>query len=98
MVGRWTFLSNHADVLCSIARDPGIRLREIAAMVGITERAAHRIVDELVHDGYLTRMRDGRRNRYEIHPDHRLRDALHLDHEVGELLDLLEPGWRAATA
>jgi DNA-binding IclR family transcriptional regulator len=94
MGSRWTFLTNHMHVLCCIARDHEIRLRDIAARVGITERAAYRIVDELVGDGYLTRTREGRRNRYEIHPRLQLRDPLHLDHDVGELLDLLEPGWR----
>ena len=62
----WTFLSNHALVLLTIANDPGIRLRDIGDQVGITERAAHRIVTELDEGGYLVREREGRRNRYTI--------------------------------
>ena len=63
---RWDFLTNHAHVLVCVARDPGIRLRDIAAAVGITERAAHRIVSELVDEGYVVRERQGRRNRYQV--------------------------------
>ena len=63
---KWTFLSNHGQVLLCIAHDPGVRLREIGAQVGITERAAHRIVGELVDAGHLVRKRNGRRNSYTI--------------------------------
>jgi DNA-binding MarR family transcriptional regulator len=62
----WAFLTNHARVLVCIAQDPEIRLREIGDRVGITERAAQRIVAALVDAGYITRERDGRRNRYTI--------------------------------
>ena len=62
----WTFLTNHAQVLLCVARDPQMRLREIGDAVGITERAVHRIVVELEAAGYLKRTRNGRRNRYEI--------------------------------
>ena len=62
----WKFLTNHGLVLLCIADDPGIRLRDIAARVGITERAAHRIVASLVDSGYVTRERVGRRNNYEV--------------------------------
>ncbi len=65
----WTFLTNHAHVLLCVARDPGARLRDVADVVGITERAAQRIVAELEEAGYLTRTRDARRNRYEVHPE-----------------------------
>ncbi|GIU96842.1 MAG: ArsR family transcriptional regulator [Actinomycetota bacterium] len=88
---RWTFLTNHAHVLLAIARDPGIRLREIAERVGITERAAQRIVAELEREGYLTRRRSGRRNVYELHTELPLRHPLEERHAVGELLDLLRP-------
>lgn len=88
---RWTFLTNHAHVLLVIARDPGIRLRDVAERVGITERAAQRIVAELEREGYLTRKRSGRRNLYELHTDLPLRHPLEESHAVGELLDLLAP-------
>lgn len=86
---RWGFLTNHAHVLVCVARDPGIRLRDIAAAVGITERAAHRIVSELVDEGYLVREREGRRNRYEVKAKLPLRHPLTAESEVGELLQLL---------
>ena len=65
----WTFMTHHAQVLLCIARDPSIRLREMAASVGITERSAQSIVTELVEDGYLLRSRVGRRNQYRIQFD-----------------------------
>jgi IclR helix-turn-helix domain len=68
-MSQWSFLTNHAHVLLCIAHDPNSRLRDIADAVGITERAAHRIVAELVDEGYVTRERRGRRNFYEVHPE-----------------------------
>jgi len=68
-MSQWSFLTNHAHVLLCIAHDPSSRLRDIADAVGITERAAHRIVAELVDEGYVTRERRGRRNFYEVHPE-----------------------------
>ena len=62
----WSFLTNHAHVTLCIARDPGIRLRDLAIKVGITERAAQRIVTDLVNEGYLERTRVGRRNQYRV--------------------------------
>ena len=85
----WTFLTRHAQVLLCIAADSGIRLRDIGDQVGITERAAHRIVGELVEAGYISRERQGRRNRYTIRPDLPLPDALARDQRVGDLLDVL---------
>lgn len=85
----WTFLTNHAHVLLCIAADPGIRLRDVSERVGITERAAQRIVAELVESGYLTRQRVGRRNAYEVHPELPLRHPVEWDARVGELLRLL---------
>lgn len=85
----WTFLTNHTHVLLCIAEDPGVRLRDVAARVGITERAAQSIVADLVAAGYLTRERVGRRNQYELDPDRPLRHPLEAHHTVGELLDLL---------
>lgn len=85
----WTFLTNHAHVLNCIAEDPESRLRDIAARVGITERAAQAIVSDLEADGYLTRTRVGRRNTYEVHPELPFRHSIERDHQVGELLELL---------
>jgi DNA-binding IclR family transcriptional regulator len=86
---RWDFLTNHAHVLLCVAKDPGVRLRDIAADVGITERAAHRILSELVEEGYVVRSREGRRNHYEVKPELSLRHPLVEGREVGDLLDLL---------
>ena len=86
---RWTFLTNHAHVLLCIAQDPGIRLRDVAGRVGITERATQRIVAELEAGGYLERTRVGRRNHYDLHPEIRLRHPIERHLEVGALLDLL---------
>ena len=86
---RWDFLTNHAHVLVCVARDPGIRLRDIADAVGITERAAHRIVSELVDEGYLVRKRQGRRNHYEVKTKLPLPHPLAEELEVGDLLEVL---------
>lgn len=82
----WTFLTNHGHVLVCIAEDPGIRVRDIAARVGITERAAQSLIADLVAEGYVTRTRVGRRNQYEIHSDVPLRHPIEGGHSVGELL------------
>jgi DNA-binding MarR family transcriptional regulator len=85
----WDFLTNHAHVLTCVAHDPGIRLRDIAAAVGITERATHRILSELVEEGYVLRQREGRRNRYQVKPELPLRHPLVQEREVGDLLEVL---------
>jgi DNA-binding Lrp family transcriptional regulator len=85
----WSFLTNHARVLICIARDPGIRLREIGQTVGITERAAHRIVGELVDAGYVSRRRVGRRNQYAVRSDLPVPDSVARDRRVGDLLAVL---------
>ncbi len=82
----WTFLTNHAHVLICVAEEPDMRGRDIAVRVGITERAAQAIIADLIADGYVTRTREGRRNRYEIHPEAPLRHPLDAGHTVGELL------------
>ena len=87
----WSFLTNHAQVLLCIAQDPGIRLREIGETIGITERAAHRIVSDLTAAGYVTRERRGRRNHYTIESDLPVPDPLARTRKIGELLDLLSP-------
>jgi DNA-binding MarR family transcriptional regulator len=85
----WSFLTNHAQVLLCIAHDPGIRLREIGEAVGITERAAHRIVGELAAAGYISRTRAGRRNRYTIRSQLPVPDPLVREQKVGDLLAVL---------
>jgi DNA-binding transcriptional ArsR family regulator len=85
----WTFLTNHAQVLVCIANDPGVRLREIGDRVGITERAAHRIIVELTDAGYITRERNGRRNRYTINADLPVHDPIAHDQNVGHLIEIL---------
>jgi DNA-binding IclR family transcriptional regulator len=85
----WSFLTNHARVLLSVAHDPGIRLRDIAATVGVTERTAHGIVTDLANAGYLVKERDGRRNRYQIQHHLPLPDAADSGRTIGEVLDLL---------
>lgn len=93
--GAWTFLTNHAHVLVCLSRDSDARLRDVAAEVGITERAVQGIVRDLEESGYLERVRVGRRNHYDIHPDGPLRHPMDRDHAVGELLGVLaesDPG------
>ncbi len=88
---RWTFLTNHAHVLVCLARDPDVRLRDVAQLVGITERAAQGIVGDLVEAGYVSRTRVGRRNRYSIDEALPLRHALERDHAVGSLMQVVSP-------
>jgi DNA-binding IclR family transcriptional regulator len=87
---RSTFVTNHTRTLVCIAEDPQVRLREIAQRVGITERAAQSLVNDLVDAGYVTRKRVGRRNRYEIDASLPLRHARDRGHEVGTLLTALD--------
>jgi len=90
----WTFLTNHTHVLLCIVRDPHVRLRDVANMVGITERAAQSIVADLVTEGYLTRSRVGRRNVYDVHHDSPLRSHDNGSLTVGGLLDFLQSNSR----
>ena len=92
----WSFLTNHAQVLLHIAGDPGARLREIGDAIGITERATHRIVVELVDAGYISRERAGRRNRYTIQEDLPLHDPTPRAQKIGDLLAILQPAVRRA--
>ena len=85
----WTFLTNHARVLIMIARDPGIRLRDVAAACEVTERTVQGIVADLEGAGYLTRRRLGRRNRYVVTPGTRFRHRAEADHEIAGLLELM---------
>ena len=89
--GTWTFLTNHSHVLICLARDPQLRLRDLAEQVGITERAVQGIVNDLEAAGCLTRHRDGRRNRYDIVTDRPMRHAVERQHVVGDLLSAMAP-------
>jgi len=84
----WTFLTNHARVLIAIARDPGLRVRDVAQDIGITERAAQLIITDLEEAGYLTRTRIGRRNRYTVNADRPFRHPAEADHDVQALIEL----------
>lgn len=86
----WRFVTNHAHVLECLSADPDVRLRDIAADVGITERTAAQIVGDLERAGYVTKTRDGRRNRYEVHGDLPLRHPKHRHRTVGDLIRFLE--------
>lgn len=85
---RWTFLTNHAHVLIALTREPEARVRDIASAVGITERAVHQILTDLEDGGVLQRVRDGRRNHYDVNPDVQLRHPMEAHHRVAELLEL----------
>ncbi len=84
--GRWTFLTNHARVLIYIAKHPQSTARQIAQEVGITERAIQKIIADLEVDGYITRHREGRCNRYTVHPQLPMRHRLEREHAIGDLL------------
>ena len=88
----WFVLTNHGNVLLCVAREPTIRISEIATRVGIGERAAQKIMADLVAEGFLVRIKEGRRNRYEINRRAHLRHPLFADVEIGPLLDVLHDG------
>jgi MarR family len=85
----WTFLTNHARVLLCIAHDPGVRLRDIAAQIGITDRSAYGIVTDLAQAGYIVKQKDGRRNRYKIQAHLPLPEPTARERTIGEILALL---------
>ena len=91
MMTQWSFLTNHARVLVCIAHDPGVRLRDIAIMVAITERSAYAIVTDLTAAGYVVKDKDtdGRRNRYQIQTHLPLGDVIGRQPTIGEVLDVL---------
>jgi DNA-binding transcriptional ArsR family regulator len=91
-VTEWSFLTNHARVLLCIARDPGVRLRDIAATLGITERTAFGVIADLTDAGYVIKERDGRRNRYEVQHHLPLPEPTSQERTVGEVLELLGGG------
>jgi predicted transcriptional regulator len=85
----WTFLTNHAHVLIAISRNPELRQRDISDLVGITEGAVQRILQELERDGYVARERVGRRNRYSVIGGQPLRHSLESGHTIEEIIDTL---------
>jgi predicted transcriptional regulator len=91
-MAKWTFLTNHAHVLMCVSENPNALLRDVATQVGITERAAQRIVTELEEAGYLEREREGRRNSYRLNTSMPLRHPLDTDYRVGELLAMFAKG------
>jgi hypothetical protein len=93
----WSFLSKHGRVLLCIAHDPGVRLRDIAASVGITERSAYAIVTDLAAAGYAVKQKDGRRNRYQIQAHMPLPEPTSQQLAIGEVLALLAAPARGAS-
>jgi predicted ArsR family transcriptional regulator len=85
----WHFVTSHTQVLLCLHRNPRVRLRDVAETVGITERATQRIVSDLVEAGYVSRQREGRRNRYVLNLSVPMRHPSQVDHEIGELVDVL---------
>lgn len=88
-MGEWSFFTNHARALICIARDPGIRLRDLAVTINITERSAYGIVSDLVHAGYVVKEKEGRRNRYRVEAQLPLPESIGRERTVGDVLGLL---------
>ena len=88
-MSEWTFLTNHAHVLLVLSKDPSLRMRDVAELVGITERAVHRIVKELTSDGYLKVSKNGRRNHYEVAASLPLRHTVERGVLVSDLIALV---------
>jgi DNA-binding IclR family transcriptional regulator len=89
VVARWSFLTNHGRALLCIARDPEVRLREIAASLAISERRTYAIVTDLADAGYVVKLREGRRNRYQVQTHLPLPEFTGRDQAIGAVLDLL---------
>lgn len=92
MAGEWTFLSNHGHVLVCLARDPDVRMRDVAAAVGITERAVQQIVRDLVDEAFVEKEKVGRRNRYRVVRLAHFRHDLEADVSIGDFVDLVLGG------
>jgi DNA-binding MarR family transcriptional regulator len=89
--GGWTLLTAHGRALVAIAQDPDARMRDLAEVVGVTERTVQAIVANLETAGYVTHTRVGRRNRYTVHLDRPFRHPAQDGHQIGPFLDLLSP-------
>jgi predicted transcriptional regulator len=85
----WTFLTNHSHVLLCLAENPSMRMRDIAREVGITERAVQRIISDLVDEGYIEKIREGRSNTYKIHTGMHLRHPIEKEKTIKELIELV---------
>lgn len=90
MAGTWTFLTNHGHVLLALHRNPDLRQRDIAQLVGITEGAVQRILHDLEDGGYISRAKVGRRNHYTVDGDLPLRHPMEANHNVSDLLNSLQ--------
>ena len=88
-MAEWSFFTNHARVLICIARDPGVRLRDLAVALGITERSAYGIVTDLVEAGYVVKDKDGRRNHYQVEAQLPLPEPISRERTIGDVLGLL---------
>jgi Winged helix DNA-binding domain len=97
LVASWTFLTNHARVLLCVAHDPGVRLRDIAGSLDITERSAFGIITDLVEAGYVVKEKDGRRNQYHIRAHLPLPEPTSQERTIGDLLALLAGAGPAGT-
>lgn len=86
---QWTFLTNHGHVLVCVAQNPDVRIAQIADLVGIGERSAHRIVNDLVEGGYVVRTHVGRRNTYSVNFSRHLRHPLEAEHRIGDIFRVL---------
>jgi DNA-binding MarR family transcriptional regulator len=94
---QWTFLTNHGHAIIYLNSHPDARIRDIAAVIGITERAAQAILSDLEADGYITKTKIGRRNHYELHDSLKFRHPVEAGHKVSELLEIFsEPTARLA--
>lgn len=94
----WTFLTNHAHVLLAVAQEPDTRVRDLALLVGVTERTAMQIIVDLEQGGYIRREKVGRRNRYHIDREHPLRHPLEEHHDIGALLQAVSHASSPETA
>lgn len=86
----WSFLTNHTHILVCLSRDPDMTVRNLALRVGITERSVQRILGDLEESGVVVRIKEGRRNRYEVNQDFQFRHPLESQHTIGEVLALLK--------
>lgn len=93
---RWTFLTNHSHVMILLARDPSLVLRQVAARIGITERAVQRIIADLEEAGFLERHKVGRQNHYRICREKKLRHPIEGHRSIGELIEMIEHGGEAS--
>lgn len=87
---QWTFLTNYTHILVGLARQPDLTVRELALLVGITERSVQRILSDLESSGVIQKSKEGRRNHYELNLEYQLRHPLESSHRLSELLETLK--------